>query len=720
MEFNIKNIEVRDPDSLFSELDKLVRFGDVHATVKGERDGVEGYYLAGLLVNDIKRSSVSSETIADLNSALKSSEISYAILPNDVRQGQIPLVLDDHSRSYLRNNLRELIEYESLSWRLFFIPIKNNVSDYQLFNAEIIYDDVEEDEEIRYLALSYNDINDTLLKMANDNNEQIDLSYLYQQDNENKESDDVTVEKNENVKTETVSSSKFVDNIDFDDESDEVDVSKNELEIDNTPTEYEINDASVNENVANGDKSGIEENESITEESDEEDNIEANNSFEITNEYTMIPQELESILDNFTLRRFEEYDNLDKTDATHNAILKEVKNANNVLEELEQNVIRKSKELFFEYMDQSYRKINQAINVDTGDEIVKSKHKEAIEQKEQLEDELLSSIESYKQKLEDKFWNEDFNAYKERILAGLKIDFEKEEYYNLVAEPLERFKENEKNRIEEQKYEVTHNLSNWFDYVRKSAIMEDRNNAIAEVQKYLDSSMQKVQPEILKLDQKLKDQNERYIQYEYSKQAEERLRETVGSDLYTDEQAKQFKKQAELLEEKKNELLEELKNTKVQYQADIDINEDKHNKFKKEIEESHKQILQEKEEELLELTSNLEKLKNENNTTKEKLESTQTKFKKKVISIAAGAFIIPTFIFGGAFMASHNNGKSAQEDLKSQSKIVQQQKDEVSKTKDELEKIKKEKAEEHAKQQKIIEQQKKELDKNKKSKKDKK
>ena len=109
MEFNMKNIEVRDPNRLYYELDKLVRFGDDHVTIKGEKDGVQGFYLGGLLLNDIKKSSVSSDTIGDLYSAIRTKEISHAMLPNDVRKGQIPLILDDHSRIYLQKNLSELV-----------------------------------------------------------------------------------------------------------------------------------------------------------------------------------------------------------------------------------------------------------------------------------------------------------------------------------------------------------------------------------------------------------------------------------------------------------------------------------------------------------------------------------------------------------------------------------------------------------------------------------
>lgn len=714
MEFNLKNIEVRDPNRLYYELDKLVRFGDDHVTIKGEKDGVQGFYLGGLLLNDIKKSSVSSETIGDLYSAIRTKEISHAMLPNDVRKGQIPLILDDHSSIYLKKNLNELVEQGNLSWRMFFVPIEDDIQDASLLGAEMLLDDSEDD--YSYLSLNYEDVERYLYKMLDDKMDEIDLEKM-SLNMINSETSGVNHEETTN--NDSVES---IDELSFsnEDEEDQEMESENQIDTQSTedvhPIDQMVQDSedtlpSEQETIDNMDEPKNEEN---------DDDINNNQYKVMTNEYTMMPQELESILGSFKLRRFEEFDQLEEEDTTHVILQKEVKNANQIIDEHEQNIIRKAKQLYFQYMDQSYAKINQVIDVDQGDEIVKNKHNESIERKNELDETFNNNVEMHKQKLEDKFWNESFNIYKEQILAGLQIQFEKEEYYNLVAEPLERFKAQEKERIEEQKFEVTHETSNWFDAVKNKAIMQDRNNAIIEVQKYLDASMKQVQEEVENLDKKMNAQNERFIKYEYGKKAEERLRNTVGSDLYTDEQAKQYKKQFELTEKQKEDLTTELKDLKAKYETDIEAKDKENKDFKEEIESNHKQVIEAKDKELNDLNQNVSNLETENEENKKQLDKTKQTQRKKILGTSIGAFALSTLIFGGTALGIYGHSKGVEEELDSQSKIVEQHKDEANKNKEKIEKIKKEKEEEAKKQQKIIDDQKKKIDKkDKKDKKDK-
>lgn len=707
MEFNIKNIEVRDPMSLYRELDKFVRFGDDHVTIKAEKDGVQGFYLGGLLLKDIKKSSVSSETISSLYSAIRSSDIRHAVLPNDVRKGQIPLILDDHSRVYIKNNLNELIEYGNVSWRMFFIPIKEDMGDTELFDAEIILED--SDDDYSYVSLTYDKIEDYYNKIIDESSEDIDLSYLVNSKSNNKKE---TTKSSESEATTNNELDSEIDDLNFgDDELDEKETDNSPIiesettEIDQSTNELEITDEQNSEEQSSS--LSVEE---YQEEVSEDDNIVPSEYNRMTNEFTMIPQELESVLSSFSLRRFEEFEQTEESDTTHVILQKEIKNANQILSEHEQNIIRKAKQLYFQYMDQSYSKINQIIDVEQGDEIVKNKHNEALEKKNELDNALTKNVEAHEQKLEDKFWNEDFNIYKDQVLAGLKLQFEKAEYYNLVAEPLERYKDTEKNRIEEEKYEVTHELSNWFDTIKNKAIMGDRNNAIIEVQKYLDTSMKKVQSHIQELDNKMSNQNERFIKYEYGKKAEERLRNTVGSDLYSDEQAKKYKKQYELTESQKEELTNQLKDLEEKYKTDIESKDEENSNFKEEIEKNHKQILDTKDKELQDANQNLSELQKEHEENKTQLEQTQKKHRKKVLGTGIGSAVLAAVIFGGTAIGIYEHSQGVEDELNSQSKIVEQQKAEASKNENELKELKEQKAEEHDKQQKIIDKQKKELE----------
>lgn len=716
MEFNIKNIEVRDPMSLYRELDKFVRFGDDHVTIKAEKDGVQGFYLGGLLLKDIKKSSVSSETISSLYSAIRSSDIRHAILPNDVRKGQIPLILDNHSRVYIKNNLNELIEYGNVSWRMFFVPIKEDMGDTELFGAEILLEDIDDD--YSYVSLTYDKIEDYYNKIIDESSEDIDLSYLVNSKSNNKKE---TTKSSESEATTNNELDSEIDDLNFgDDEVDEKETDNSSIiESETTEVSQSTNELETTDEQNSEEQSSSLSVEEYQEEVSEDDNIVPSEYNRMTNEFTMIPQELESVLNSFSLRRFEEFEQTEESDTTHVILQKEIKNANQILSEHEQNIIRKAKQLYFQYMDQSYSKINQIIDVEQGDEIVKNKHNQALEKKNELDNALTKNVEAHEQKLEDKFWNEDFNIYKDQVLAGLKLQFEKAEYYNLVAEPLERYKDTEKNRIEEEKYEVTHELSNWFDTIKNKAIMGDRNNAIIEVQKYLDTSMKKVQSHIQELDNKMSNQNERFIKYEYGKKAEERLRNTVGSDLYSDEQAKKYKKQYELTESQKEELTNQLKDLEEKYKTDIESKDEENSNFKEEIEKNHKQILDTKDKELQDANQNLSELQKEHEENKTQLEQTQKKHRKKVLGTSIGSAVLAAVIFGGTAIGIYGHSQGVEDELNSQSKIVEQQKAEASKNENELKELKEQKAEEHDKQQKIIDKQKKELE-DKKKKEDKK
>ncbi|WP_281512791.1 hypothetical protein, partial [Mammaliicoccus vitulinus] len=97
-EFNLKNLEPSVPQRIYSELNESVNFGDVEATAKTEYEEQSGYLLGGLLLTDILSTSLSEDTIGKLSNALSSDNVSYAVFPNDIRKGQLPLILTNQVR----------------------------------------------------------------------------------------------------------------------------------------------------------------------------------------------------------------------------------------------------------------------------------------------------------------------------------------------------------------------------------------------------------------------------------------------------------------------------------------------------------------------------------------------------------------------------------------------------------------------------------------------
>lgn len=709
MDLNVKNLEVKSPIDIHNALEKLVRFGDFHATVKGYKNGIEGYYLGGLLISDIKKSSVSSDVIHKFYTGLQMHDINYVLLKSDVRNGKLPLILDDHCRSFLNKNLSDLITSDNLEWRMFFIPIKDEEDGIDIIESDIIYD-TEDDENQSYLSLSFSEIEKELKKLK-------DKDVIEDEETENniteKEDNIVTSKEYGNLIYDNFFDNQGENNISTDEEGDSFEV-ESEVDFDGDDAHDDMDDEDINTEVTedtyevNHDNNDIHEHELSINEITE------------PNEFTMVPKELESLLHDFHIGRFTEFENLDNEDTTHVILQKEIKNSNNVLSMIESDIKRKAKQIYFQYMDQSQKTINQAIDVENGEDVVKNRYKDSISKKDELEVELHQNVDLEKQKLEERFWDEHFQTYKEKTLAGLKIQFEKEEYYNLVQTPLESFKETETERIESNKYEETLKLTEWLDIIKDKAMLNDRNNAIIEVQRFLDASMSQAKQEVQNLDSKMADQNERFIKYEFSKKAEENLRNTVDNDLYTDEQAKMYKRQFELTQKKKLDLTNELKELQEKYESDLNSKDKGLNEYKSEIEKNHKKVIDEKNKEVSNLSNTVSELQQKYEKDSQKLKNSKKKNRKNMLITGIGSIAITSVIFGGTLFSVQGHNKETQEELKSQNKIVEQKSAEANDTKSELEKLKKEKDTEKQKQQKIIDKQKKELEKQKDKKKDKK
>lgn len=692
MDINLKNIDTRNSSDLYRELEKLVKFKDYHAVVKDE----ENFYVGGLTIKDIKKASVSQEDIQKLHTGLKDRNISYAIKDSDVNSSYIPLILNDHTRSFLRKNLKGLLSTENLNWRIFYIPyeiIDNNV---YLKNAEILVDDSDEYGDTPY-ALSYEGI-------------EIKLKEIIRLDSKGDE-----LVLNDEVDNDEYK--EILGSVSFDNDSnteDDTDI-KNEIVQDDENSSVSLDSEEKTENTSehNIDESLLSEN-NISDEVVDESDEHISHSI-IDKEDTKIPPEIESFLGDIYLGRFNEYESLDDADTTHILMQKEIKNANDTIAVREQNIKRKAKELFFRYMEQSVKKINEVIDIENGDDLIKNKYLESIDEKRKLDQLLEENINFHKNELEEAFWGKHFETYKEKTMAGLKLQFEKEEYYNLVSEPLENFISSESHRIDNQKDRIEYENQKWIESIKNSALESDRDNAVIEVEEYINKAIKNCQKEISDLEKKMQDYNERFLKHEYAKRAEENLRNTVGSDLYTDEEAKRYKKRFEQSQEEKIEISQKLEELEDKYISDFENMKKERESIKNDIEENHKKVLSEKENELNELRNKTSKLEDENESNKKLLSNSSKKAKRKIIGTSIAAFILVAG-FGGTTLSSHNNNKEIQEKIESQNKIIKSKNEEVNKRESEIKKMQ----ENVDKQNKVIAQQKKDLDKKKDKKEDKK
>lgn len=691
MDINLKNIDSRNSSDLYKELEKLVKFKDYHAVVKDENN----YYLGGLTIKDIKKASVSQEDIQKLHSGLKERNIHYAIKESDINKGYIPLILNDHTRSFLRNNLKGILNSDNLIWRIFYIPYEIVENQLILKNADLLIENKNEYHNSPYV-LKYDEIEKRLKDIISidvENNEQPSEKEIYNEEYKEILSADLFDSGNE---SKSESESNISDKHKSEDNTEEND------EID-TYTSNQENTNSIDEEP--------------TQTNSEEIKFDYSNDLELISEKddTKIPTEIDSFLSSLYLGRFSEYESVDKDDTTLVLMQKETKNANDAISVREENIKRKAKELYFRYMEQSVKKIREVIDLENGDELVKNRHVEAKGEKSKLDNELEEKIGIHKQELVEKFWNKHFIAYKKKTLDNLEFQFEKDEYYNLVSEPLERFITYETNRIDERKDKIDIEVSKWKEDIKKTALEADRDNAIIEVEEYINNAIKTCQKEISELEKKLNTHNDKFLKHEYSKKAEQNLRNSLSDELKTDEEAKRFKKKFEQTEKEKQNLMKDLEDLEEKYINDFEnIKEDREH-IEKEIEEKHKKILSDKENEISELKDKTTELENERESNKKQLENRKKKSKKKVIGTSIAATVL-VFVLGGASISSHHNNNQIQGKLDDQSKTLQQKTDEVDKRDSEIKKLKAE----QDKQKAVITQQKKDLDKKKDKKDDKK
>lgn len=683
MDINLKNIDLRNQSDLYNELEKLIKFKDYHAVVKDD----EKFYLGGLTIRDIKKASVSQEDIQKLHTGLKERNVSYAIKESDINKGYIPLILNDHTRSFFRKNLKGIMNSDNLVWRMFYIPFEFVNDSVILKNAELLIDSSDEYNHTPY-ELTFEEIENKLkeiISLDDKGHELPDNDVVYSEEYKGILQDDF-----------------------FDIENEPQNEEETNEQVENVTEELEESDTYSNKGEDN-ETIEHESNQPTDEIQDTEDNIKEDLDLIHENSDTSIPPEIESFLDDLYLGRFSEYDSLnEENDTTHILMQKEVKNANDTISVREKNIKRKAKELYFRYMEQSVKKINEVIDIENGNEVIKNKYSESKEQKANLDTELEEKIGIHKRELEEAFWGKHFDSYKEKTLAGLELQFEKEEYYNLVSEPLERFIDAESNRMYERKNIIDMETSKWREEIKKSALESDRDNAVLEVEEYINKAYKNCQKEISDLDKKMNSLNDKFMKHEYSKRAEENLRNSLSDELKTDEEAKRYKKRLEAAEKEKEKLTQDLEELEDKYINDFESIKQEREHIEKDIEENHKRIIASKDEELNTLKHKATKLEEENKSKEHLLETTGKKAKKKIVgtSVAAAALVL---IFGGTSIGSHNNNKEIQEKLDNQNKIVEKKDSEMTKKDSEIKKMK----EDQEKQKKVIEEQKKELDKKK-------
>lgn len=748
-EFNIKHLDPSVPQRVYSELNDSVNFGDTEATARTVVDGKTGYLLGGLLLSDILSSSLSEDTIGRLSNALSSDNVSYAVFPNDIRKGQIPLILTDKVRNYINNNLTQLAQSNSVKWRVFFLPDGIDPDDNELAQSEII-----EGEDEEPLGLNLNDLEDYFKNNGQVNN--IDDDDMFDTEAENatpKVEDEAQPENSdENDDNDLLEDgTPDVDKFDFGDDQMEAsqgafdpnEEASNDEETSNDKEEQKEPKKDVSNplnNIEDEDEEGTffdnstesekssntqapkstsdnqNENVEATEQQTEGSHKEIYQESSKVKPYMAIPDTLQTILNDIYIGRFNDFPEDEVYKESNKVMRKEIKNANDKIEKLTNDIKRSAKELYFNYMTKSYETITATIDIENGNPKVIEQRQKVSQDEAQIEREFKDIVRQKKEKLEENFYGEQLEAYKQEVLAKIKQDFEYNYYHIRVKEPLKEYENELSQEYDAKKTNVRGAFDAWLTNVEDTALDKDRNKAIQQVSHYIENEMRKANDIVSDIDDHLVNMNDQYLKIESINKSKESLKESMRSELLTDEEAQAYKHRLKEVADEKTKLEKNFEDLKKQHEEDKKQQQAEQAQAIENMKSDHSEVVENKQKENEKLSTELSDLK----STRDKLKEDKRKHRKKQIGTGIGGFVISALIFGGVAFGTHGQNKDMEEKIDSQTKVANEQKSKAEKNQEELDKLEKQSKAEKEKQDKIIADQKKEIEDAKKDKKDKK
>lgn len=748
-EFNIKHLDPSVPQRVYSELNDSVNFGDTEATARTVVDGKTGYLLGGLLLSDILNSSLSEDTIGRLSNALSSDNVSYAVFPNDIRKGQIPLILTNKVRNYINNNLTQLAQSNSVKWRVFFLPDGIDPDDNELAQSEII-----EDEDGQPLGLNLNDLEDYFKNNGQVNN--IDDDDMFDTEAENataKVEDEAQPENSdENDDNDLLEDgTPDVDKFDFGDDQMEAsqgafdpnEEASNDEETSNDKEEQtepkkdvsnplnniedEDEEETFFDNSTESEKSSNtqapkptsdnqNENVEVIEQQTEGSHKEIYQESSKVKPYMAIPDTLQTILNDIYIGRFNDFPEDEVYKESNKVMRKEIKNANDKIEKSTNDIKRSAKELYFNYMTKSYETITATIDIENGNPKVIEQRQKVSQDEAQIEREFKDIVRQKKEKLEENFYGEQLEAYKQEVLAKIKQDFEYNYYHIRVKEPLKEYENELSQEYDAKKTNVRGAFDAWLTNVEDTALDKDRNKAIQQVSHYIENEMRKANDIVSDIDDHLVNMNDQYLKIESINKSKESLKESMRSELLTDEEAQAYKHRLKEVADEKTKLEKNFEDLKKQHEEDKKQQQAEQAQAIENMKSDHSEVVENKQKENEKLSTELSDLK----STRDKLKEDKRKHRKKQIGTGIGGFVISALIFGGVAFGTHGQNKDMEEKIDSQTKVANEQKAKAEKTQDELDKLEKQSKAEKEKQDKIIADQKKEIEDAKKDKKDKK
>lgn len=753
--FSIKKLEPSEPLTLYSDLDKSIEFGESYATSVQESEQYgKVYYLGGLEVYNLNTVNLSEETIARFYNALESGNIYYAVFPNDQRKGRLPLVLNKKTRAFIET-LPELVNNPKLKWYLYKLPGNIDPDNNERRGSDFVTDSNENEitltyEEIAEHIDSYGMVNEQEKTNTFLSDEEVEAEETINADEDNKKDDtkkskksntettkenessesknDETEENSVNSKAEKPSSQPRTDNetpssesefekMMLEDGEDEDGDFENEVSYEEVFANPENNQTSDENNQTNSESTSQQQENNTEEIKDTEHmdiaNIQNNNTKQSndssqvserilisnrTKQYIQLPSIVKEIINEISLPKFTEYPTNNVHDVTSNTMKKEVNDSNERIKEIENSIKREAAQIYRDAMNQSYLAISSELDTQTGNETVRELYQKYEQEKANLDQDFDQDIIDKKKQLEDIFYGEAFERYKEEINAQIEKWYNNERYDQDVTQPLDEYKRKRKEDYENRKLEKTSDYNEWLKKVEDKAIGQDQQEAIKRMNTFISNKMNESLTHIENLQRRMDQVNQSLSQIEYQERANENIRKNFGTDLEQDEQAKIYKRKLDTAIEDKAQLDAAFKKFEAETKEQKKAIDKSHKKEVEKLNKDHSNLIKE-------LNDEKEKLEKDNREKEEAAtlakKNSDDNAKKTGFKFAGIATLATAVVIGGCSAVTNHTKQSSnnelieqqQNQLKSTNKKLDEQEkqlkdkdDEIQKQKDKLKK----------------------------------
>nr|ADA61594.1 hypothetical protein SAP020A_019 [Staphylococcus sp. CDC3] len=764
--FSIKKLEPSEPLTLYSDLDKSIEFGESYATSVQESEQYgKVYYLGGLEVYNLNTVNLSEETIARFYNALESGNIYYAVFPNDQRKGRLPLVLNKKTRAFIET-LPELVNNPKLKWYLYKLPGNIDPDNNERRGSDFVTDSNENEitltyEEIAEHIDSYGMVNEQEKTNTFLSDEEVEAEETINADEDNKKDDtkkskksntettkenessesknDETEENSVNSKAEKPSSQPRTDNetpssesefekMMLEDGEDEDGDFENEVSYEEVFANPENNQTSDENNQTNSESTSQQQENNTEEIKDTEHmdiaNIQNNNTKQSndssqvserilisnrTKQYIQLPSIVKEIINEISLPKFTEYPTNNVHDVTSNTMKKEVNDSNERIKEIENSIKREAAQIYRDAMNQSYLAISSELDTQTGNETVRELYQKYEQEKANLDQDFDQDIIDKKKQLEDIFYGEAFERYKEEINAQIEKWYNNERYDQDVTQPLDEYKRKRKEDYENRKLEKTSDYNEWLKKVEDKAIGQDQQEAIKRMNTFISNKMNESLTHIENLQRRMDQVNQSLSQIEYQERANENIRKNFGTDLEQDEQAKIYKRKLDTAIEDKAQLDAAFKKFEAETKEQKKAIDESHKKEVEKLNKDHSNLIKE-------LNDEKEKLEKDNREKEEAAtlakKNSDDNAKKTGFKFAGIATLATAVVIGGCSAVTNHTKQSSNNEL------IEQQQNQLKSTNKKLDEQEKQLKDKDNEIQKQKDKLKKEQDKDKKDSKD--